>query len=169
LGQVTVWAYGYVMSQPRTGVTVAAAIARSLALLVSGRVRFVRGDIGRTLTMEDGKQFSVFRHVRVKAPGQPTAVFIVRFTPAHMSVRQNIRFSLLPMVPLLGMRGFREKYWCVNRRTGECQGIYAWQTTADARAYAGSVALRFMTSRSLPGSVSHQVLDQSRDEYWAFR
>jgi hypothetical protein len=162
-------AYGYFMSQPRTAVTVAAAIARSLALLLSGRVRFVRGDIGRTLTMEDGEQFSVFRHARVKAPGRPAAVFIVRFTPAHMSVRQNIRFSLLPMVPLLGMPGFREKYWCMNRQTGGCQGIYAWQTAADAHAYAGSVALRFMTSRSLPGSVSHQVLDQSPDEYWAFR
>ncbi len=162
-------AYGDVMSQPRTGVTVAAAIARSLALLLTGHVRFVRGDIGRTLTMEDGKQFSVFRHARLQAPGQPTTVFIVRFTPAHMSVRQNIRFSLLPMVPLLGMRGFREKYWCVNRQTGECQGIYAWQTAADARAYAGSVALRFMTSRSLSGSVSYQVLDQFPDEYWAFR
>jgi hypothetical protein len=157
------------MSQSRTGVTVAAAVARSLALLFSGRVRFVRGDIGRTLTMEDGKRFSVFRHVRVTAPGIPAAVFIVRFRPAHMSVRQNIRFSLLPMVPLLGMHGFREKYWCVNRQTGECQGIYAWQTGADARTYADSVALRFMTSRSLPGSVSHQVLDQSSDEYWAFR
>jgi hypothetical protein len=161
-------AYGNFMSQPRAGVTVAAAIARSLALLLSGRVRFVRGDIGRTLTMEDGKQFSVFRHARVKAHGPPTAVFIVRFTPAHMSVRQNIRFSLLPMVPLLGMPGFREKHWCVNRQTGGCQGIYAWQTAADAHAYAGSVALRFMTSRSLPGSVSHQILDQS-PEYWAFR
>jgi hypothetical protein len=145
---------------------VAAAIAHSLALLLSGRVRFVRGDIGRTLTMEDGKQFSVFRHARVKAPGQPTAVFIVRFTPAHMSVRQNIRFSLLPMVPLLGMHGFREKYWCVNRQTGECQGIYAWQTAADAQAYADSVALRFITSRSLPGSVSRRVLDQSPDGNW---
>ena len=86
-----------------------------------------------------------------------------------MSVRQNIRFSLLPMVPLLGMPGFREKYWCVNRQTGGCQGIYAWQTAADAHAYTGSVALRFMTSRSVPGSVSYQVLDQSPDEYWAFR
>ena len=121
------------------------------------------------LTTEDGKQFTVFRHAQVNAPGEPTGVFIVRFTPAHMSVRQNIRFSLLPMVPLLGMRGFREKYWCVNEQTGECQGIYAWQTVADAQAYARSIALRFMTGRSRPGSVFHQVHDQSQQRYWAFR
>jgi hypothetical protein len=149
--------------------TIIVAIARSLALLVSGRVRFLRDDIGRTLTMEDGAQFTVFRHVKVAAAGQPAGVFIVRFTPAHMSVRQNIRFSLLPMVPLLGLHGFREKYWCVNEQTGECQGLYAWQSVADAKAYAGSVALRFMTGRSLPGSVSHLILDQSQQPYCAFR
>jgi hypothetical protein len=144
-----------------------AAIARSLALLLSGRVRYLRGDIGRTLTMEDGKQFTVFRHAKVQAPGEPAGMFLVRFTPAHMSVRQNIRFSLLPMLPLLGLHGFREKYWCVNENTGQCQGIYAWQTAADAEAYAASVALRFMTGRSLPNSVSYQVLDQDPERYGA--
>ena len=119
--------------------------------------------------MGDGEKFTVFRHAKVKAPGEPAGVFIVRFTPARMSVRQNIRFSLLPMIPLLGMHGFREKYWCVKEETGECQGVYAWQTVADAQAYAGSVALRFMTGRSLPGSVSHQIFDQSKQPYWTFR
>jgi hypothetical protein len=154
-----------------TGVarTILPAAARGLSLLLSGRVRFQRGDVGRILTMEDGAQFTVFRHVKVKAAGEPAGVFIVRFTPAHMSVRQNIRFSLLPVIPLLGLHGFREKYWCVNPDTGACQGVYAWQTDADADAYAASVALRFMTGRSLPGTVSHQVLDQSQEPYWAFR
>jgi hypothetical protein len=119
--------------------------------------------------MEDGKQFTVFRHAKVNAPGEPAGVFIVRFTPARLSVRQNIRFSLLPMIPLLGMRGFCEKYWCVNEQTGECQGVYAWHTLADAEAYARSIALRFMTSRSLPGSVSHRIHDQSQQPYWVFR
>jgi hypothetical protein len=43
------------------------------------------------------------------------------------------------------------------------------RTVPDAQAYACSVALRFMTGRSLPGSVSHQILDQSQERYWAFR
>jgi hypothetical protein len=136
-------------------VTVLAAVLRALWRLVTGRVHFVRADVGETLTMDDGAQFTVFRHVTVEGPGTPTGAFVVRFTPANMTVRQNIRFSLLPMIPLLGMRGFREKRWCVNRETGACQGIYAWQTAADAEAYAASVAMRFMTGRSLPGSVSH--------------
>jgi hypothetical protein len=149
--------------------TIVVALARSVVLLLTGRVRFSRAQNGRLLTMEDGKQFTVFRHAKVDAREEPAGVFIVRFTPAHMSVRQNIRFSLLPMIPLLGMRGFREKYWCVNKQTGECQGVYAWQTIADAQAYARSIALRFMTGRSLRGSVSHQIHDQSQQPYWLFR
>jgi hypothetical protein len=142
-------------------ITVLPALGRSLVRLMAHRVQFGH-DIGQTLTMEDGMQFTVFRHVKIEGRGAPAAVFVVRFTPAHMSVRQNIRFSRLPMVPLLGMRGFREKYWCVNEETGMCQGVYGWQTIADAEAYASSVALRFMTGRSVPGSVSYRVVDQSR-------
>ena len=149
--------------------TIVVALARSVILVLTGRVRLPRAEIGRLLTMEDGKQFTVFRHAKIAARGEPAGVFIVRFTPAHMSVRQNIHFSLLPMIPLLGMHGFRENYWCVNEQTGECQGIYAWQTIADADAYAHSIALRFMTGRSQPGSVSHQIHDQSRQPYWLFR
>jgi hypothetical protein len=147
--------------------TISTALGRSLVRLMTHRVRFCR-DVGQPLTMEDGMQFTVFRHVTIKGPGTPAAAFIVRFTPAHMSVRQNMRFSRLPMIPLLGMRGFREKYWCVNEKTGMCQGIYAWQTLADAEAYASSVALRFMTGRSMTGSVSHRIIDQSCTPYWIF-
>jgi hypothetical protein len=144
------------------------ALLRSLTLLVTGRVHFTRSDVGRVLTMEDGRRFRVFRHVQVDGPGEPGAVFVVRFTPARMSVRQNMRFSLMPMIPLLGLRGFREKFWCVDPETGMCQGIYAWLTRADADAYAASIALRFMTRRSRADSVSHRILDQSRSSYWVF-
>jgi hypothetical protein len=143
----------------RPGVTIIKSFIRALVLLASGRVHVLRADIGRTLTMEDGEEFTIFRHVRITASGEPAGVFIVRFTPARMSVRQNIRFSLLPMIPLLGMHGFREKYWCVNEQTGMCQGVYAWQTRADAEAYARSLALRFMTNRSLPGTVSYRLIE----------
>jgi hypothetical protein len=129
-------------------------------MLLSGRVRFPRDAIGRTVNTEDGLQFTVFRHAVVRGTDAPAAVFTVSFTPAHLSVRQNMWFSLLPMIPLLGMPGFREKYWCVDKRTGECQGIYSWHTRANAEAYANSVALRFMTGRSVPGSVSHRITDR---------
>lgn len=152
-------------TQRRADATVVVALVRAIFLLLTGRVRFPREEVGRTLTMDDGEEFTVFRHAQVKGRDDPAAQFIVRFTPAHMSVRQNIRFSLLPMIPLLGMHGFREKRWCVNKHTGMCQGVYAWQTRADAEMYSRSVALRFMTGRSQPGSVSFRLIDQSRKPY----
>ncbi len=143
---------------------------RTLFLFLTCRVAFDRKDRNREIIMEDGKRFRIFRHVRIRTHhrAEPQAVFIVRFKPKGMSVQQNIRFSLLPMLIFMGLRGFREKYWCVNDDSGLCQGVYAWQTLEDARNYSQSIAMRFMTGRSHPDSVSFQILDQSASQYWLF-
>jgi hypothetical protein len=60
-------------------VTIVRVLIRSLVLLLSNRLRFPRSDIGRVLTMEDGEQFTVFRHAKVKAPGTFSGVNIFRF------------------------------------------------------------------------------------------
>lgn len=121
--------------------------------------------------MEDGARFRIFRHVtiRTSSSDEPQAVFIVRFRPAHVTVQANIRFSLLTMMIFMGFRGFREKFWCVNDETGLCQGVYAWQTLQDAQNYASSVAMRVMTNRSEPDSVTLKVLEQERRKYWLFQ
>jgi hypothetical protein len=144
-------------------------VLRTLGLLLSGRVRFNRAVIGRLLETDDGVRYRVFRRavVRRDAP-PPEALFIVRFTP-HMRPAANIRFSLLPMLLILGFTGFRSKFWCVNDGTGACEGVYEWQTRVDAEAYAASIALRFMTNRSVPGSVSHRILERTDDAPWPFR
>jgi hypothetical protein len=46
------------------------------------------------------------------------------------------------MTIFMGFTGFRSKYWAVDYETGLCQGIYEWQTVADAKAYSESVAMR---------------------------
>ncbi len=143
---------------------------RTLFLLLTFRVVFDREDRNRQIVMEDGTRFRIFRHVRIRTYHRagPQAVFVVRFKPKGMNIQQNIRFSLLPMLIFMGFRGFREKYWCVNDDTGLCQGVYAWQTLEDARNYSQSIAMRFMTERSYPESVSFQILDQGAFQYWLF-
>ncbi len=138
---------------------------RTILLFLTVRVHFLRKDVGTTITMEDGQTFRIFRHVRIRTadPKPPEGVFVVRFKPIHMTIHQNIWFSLLPMLIIIGFHGFREKYWCVNDETGLCQGIYAWQTVDDAVAYSKSAAMRFMTNRSDPRSVSARVIDQRAD------
>jgi hypothetical protein len=143
---------------------------RTVLLFLSLRVNFLKEDVGRTIIMEDGQTFRIFRHVRIRTanPNRPEGAFIVRFKPENMTINQNIRFSLLPMMVIMGFHGFREKYWCVNDDTGLCQGVYAWQTVKDVETYSKSIAMRFMTNRSDPKSVSAKVMDQKDEAYWLF-
>jgi hypothetical protein len=143
---------------------------KTIILFICGRIVFIKQDQNRQIIMEDGMRFRVFRHVKVrtKNSAEPKGVFVVRFRPRGMTVQQNIRFSLLPMMIFMGFRGFREKYWCVNDETGLCQGVYAWQTMDDAQNYSQSIAMRFMTNRSYPNSVQCQVLNQEQDLSWLF-
>jgi hypothetical protein len=140
---------------------------RTLGLLLRGRVRFHSEDVNKILETDDGVSYRVFRRVVIRshAPA-PSALFIVRFTVAGMTVKQNIRFSRLPLFIFMGFTGFRSKYWCVDDETGAFEGVYEWQRRADAEAYARSIALRFMTNRSIPGSVSYRILERTDDSPW---
>ncbi len=136
-------------------------------LFLHGRVTFLRQDEHKTICMADGQNFRVFRHVVIKTdnPKPPEAVFIVRFRPARMSINQNIRFSRLPMMIFMGFGGFREKYWCVDDSSGLCQGVYFWQQWRDAKAYAASIAMRFMTQRSDPNLVSACIVRRTEANF----
>jgi hypothetical protein len=46
----------------------------------------------------------------------------------------------------------------LNAENGDFQGIYGFETVKDAEAYAGSFAVRFMTKRSVPGSISYRIV-----------
>lgn len=146
-------------------------LVRTILLFVSLRIRFLKEDVDTTIVMEDGRTFRIFRHVRLQTanPNRPEGTLVVRFKPENMTVNQNIRFSLLPMMIIIGFHGFREKYWCVNDETGLCQGIYAWQTVKDAENYSKSIAMGFMTNRSAPESVIARVIDQKAEAYWLFK
>ena len=134
----------------------------TLSYLIHRRLHFPKGRRGEELTMADGQTFTIFRQVRVDpAPGQPQnpqATLMVRFQVANMTARQNELFSLLPMPFFIGLPGFRSKLWTVNVQTGVSQGIYRWDTAEDAENYANSFAMDFMTRRSVPGSVSWQII-----------
>lgn len=151
----------------RLGTNPVVGLFRTLGLFLTGRVRFERDAVGLELETDDGARYRVFRRVVIRrtAPA-PQALFLVRFTPAHMTVSQNIRFSRLPLLVFMGFTGFRSKYWCVDDESGACQGVYEWQTRADAEAYEASIALRFMTNRSIPGSVSHRILERDGASAW---
>ena len=94
-----------------------------------------------------------------ETPGRPSA---------RDRVDQDIRFSVFPMLALLGIRDFREKFWCVNDETGLCQGVHAWQTLGGATRCPQSIAMRFMRNRSDPDSVGFEIIDQRDQRHWLF-
>jgi hypothetical protein len=126
----------------------------TMMLFITGRVRFYKDSIDETID-----RYTVFRHVKIKSSKhKPEAVFVIKFTPKDMGVEENIRFARLPMMIFMGFKGFSEKHWMVNKETGECKGIYKWQTLKDAENYSKSIAVRFMTKRSVEGSVVYEIL-----------
>ena len=135
---------------------------KTLSYLLDRRLHFPKERQGQEVTMADGQTFTIFRQVRVDPapdrPSSPQATLIVRFQVSSMTARQNDLFSLLPMPFFIGLPGFRSKLWTVNKRTGASQGIYRWDTVQDAENYANSFAMDFMTRRSVPGSVSWQII-----------
>ena len=139
-------------------------VIRTLWLFITGRVRFNNSPVGKIITMKDGKTFTIFRRVKIRKyfgrNADPQGLFIVQFTPT-MDIKKNIRLSKIMLLIFMGFKGFRSKYWCVNEESGECQGVYEWEKLEDAERYSKSIAVRNMTKRSVPGSVSFKVMDNS--------
>jgi hypothetical protein len=138
------------------------ALLNTLGNAAMGRVHFPKGRVGETITMDDGRRFEIFRQAIVDAKDvkntAPGARFIVRFRLANMSMEINKPFSLIPMPFCIGVPGFRNKLWTLDRESGDFQGIYEFDTVEDADNYAHSFAVTFMTGRSMPGSVSYKIL-----------
>lgn len=135
---------------------------RTIFLLISGRVHFNKGDVGKTIVMSDGNEFKIFRRVVIKKfigkDKKSRGLFIVRFTPI-MGIKKNIKLSKILMLIFMGFKGFRSKYWCINEDTGMCQGVYEWDKLEDAEHYSKSIAVKNMTKRSKPGSISYSVFE----------
>jgi len=138
---------------------------RNLLLVITGRVNYINKDIGKDITMEDGKIYTVFRRVVIKRffykNRKPEGLFIIRFKPTGVTVEENIRYSRKAMLFFQGFKGFRSKYWTVDYKTGECQGIYEWDAYEDAVRYSKSIAVKVMTNRSEKESVSFNVLENT--------
>ena len=130
--------------------------------LVTGRFRFPAKRVGETIAVNGAGEFTIFREM-IKKPRResptPGAEFRARFHVTGMSPRANRLFSLLPIPFFSGLPGFRSKLWLVNKE-GDFMGIYEWDTEEEASFYSRSFAAEFMSRRSVPGSVTFQVLSK---------
>jgi hypothetical protein len=137
-----------------------AMLARATRLRLRGRIHFPKDSIGEVHPgVED--DFVVFRRMIFDpGPGRPLrpgATFTVRFHFARLSPAVNKRLSLIPAPFIATQPGFRSKMWMLGRDTGMFQGVYEWDTVADAEAYWTSFPLRLMKRRARPGSVHYEI------------
>jgi hypothetical protein len=134
--------------------------------VLRGRVHFPKEHRGKTLRMDDGQVFTIFRHVRLnrsKYNSEATLpVFIVRFKFAKLSQKANKLMSLIPIPLIVGFPGFREKIWMVNEETGYWQGMYQWESEQTIEDYQQSFVLGMMNKRSVQTSLSCTILPHTR-------
>lgn len=137
---------------------------KTLSYVITGRLHFTKGRIGELVTVDDGQQYTFFRQVVVDPKRdqlkKPWAILIIRFNFAHGSPKQNKRLSLIPIPFIAGLTGFRSKIWALQKDSGGFQGIYEWDTIQDAEAYKKSFAIKLMTKRAIPGSITFQIIPQ---------
>ena len=138
------------------------SLCKTFWYLIIGRISFPRDRNGEEILMSDGQKFTIFRQVKIKPRKKQTAhpevLFKVRFIVENMSMKQNIRFSRIPIPFFIGLSGFRSKLWTFNEETGFFQGIYEWDTIKHAKKYSNSFAMKFMTRRAKLGTVSSSIL-----------
>lgn len=136
--------------------------------LLRGRIHFPKKYVGRVLTMEDGRKYTVFRHLMVdpmKETQTKMAVFKVRFKFANLSPGINKYLSMIPAPFLIARRGFRQKIWTINDN-GYFQGIYQWASKEFAKEYPESFIFKVMTKRSATDSLFYEILpDTHLSEY----
>ena len=129
--------------------------------LLRGYVHFPKEYVGDVLKMEDGQMFTVFRRLKVDGKVHSRgdlAVFKVKFKFKNLSAGANKRLSIIPAPFLMGMKGFREKYWTINENTNYFQGIYQWASHEMAEHYPDTFIFKLMTKRAASGTVSYEII-----------
>lgn len=127
----------------------------------SGRVHLPEEYVGAKLKLEDGKEFTVLRRLQVDGINNIVdgyAIFKVRFKFKSLKLETNKCLSMIPAPFLMGMKGFREKYWTFNEDTDYFQGIYQWESKEIAEKYPDSFIFKLMTKRSAPGTLSYEII-----------
>jgi len=140
------------------------SLLKTLSYVITGRLHFKQERIGELITTDDGQEYKVFRHVIVDPkyghPKKPQAILRICFDFAHGSPNQNKRLSLIPIPFIVGLPGFRSKICAINKESGGFQGIYKWDTIQDAEIYKKSFAIKLMTKRAIPGSITILIIPQ---------
>ncbi|MCG6878075.1 MAG: hypothetical protein LJE96_02835 [Deltaproteobacteria bacterium] len=129
--------------------------------VLSGRIHFPEENIGSLLKLDNGQTFTVFRRLKVEENARSNnrqAVFFVRFKFDRFDIKTNKVLSMIPAIFLIGMNGFREKYWAADENTNSFLGIYEWATEDLAKNYQNSFIFGMLTKRSASNTLFYRIM-----------
>jgi hypothetical protein len=144
------------------------SIIRAIYYLISSKIHFPSNNINRIVRTNDGKEFTIFKHMHLKSNNQSEngSIFIVRFKFKKFSHKMNIRLSRIPILLIAGFPGFRDKLWMIDWKTDYWQGIYQWKNIEAIENYKKSFVLRMMNKRAIEKSISYEVIEnRDIDDY----
>ncbi|WP_127508027.1 hypothetical protein [Actinoplanes solisilvae] len=146
---------------PVAAAAVSRCFARTMALLARGRVEVPRRNLGLPLAFGDGTSAVVYRETVVHpvAPLDP-CVLMVKFRLRAVRGRGHRvfrRLSLLNTPLFVGFPGFVSKLWMAHDSNGVYRGIYEWDGSDQAQAYARAL-WRVLALVSVPASIRYHVV-----------
>ena len=139
---------------------VVSSIIRAIYYFSTSRIHFPSDFKDKTVRMEDGLEFKIFRHMHIKSGSQTKtgSILIVRFKFKKFSHKANIRLSRIPILLIAGFPGFRDKLWMIDWKTDYWQGIYYWETVDAIEKYKKSFVLGIMNKRADDHSISYEII-----------
>ena len=144
------------------------SIINSIYYLIKSNMQFPQKYNGKTVQMEDGLKFKIFRHMSLKAenPSVTDSILIIRFKFKKFSHKTNIRMSRIPILLIAGFPGFKDKLWMIDWKTDYWQGIYQWVDVNAIETYKKSFVLGIMNKRSINNTISYHVIpNKNIDEH----
>jgi hypothetical protein len=148
--------------------TALSSIIRAIYYLIISKLQFPPNYNNKVVRAEDGKEFTIFRHMHLKSSSQQEAesIFIVRFKFKKFSHNTNIRLSRIPILLIAGFPGFRDKLWMIDWKTDYWQGIYQWKNLEAIENYKKSFVLGMMNKRAINKSISYEIIkNKNIDDY----
>ena len=114
--------------------------------------------------MDDGREFTIFRHITIHPLDRSTTncIFMVNFKFAHLSHKANRMVSIIPMLLITGFPGFVSKCYAVNYESGYWQGMYQWKSIRHLEDYKKSFIYKMMNKRAIKETIKSVALNHQK-------
>ena len=148
--------------------TALSSIIRAIYYLIISKLQFPTNFNNKVVRAEEGKEFTIFRHMHLKSNSQPEvgSIFIVQFKFKKFSHTTNIKLSTIPILLIAGFPGFRDKLWMIEWKSGYWQGLYQWENLKAIEKYKKSFVLGMMNKRAIDDSISYAIIkNKNIDDY----